>query len=286
VVVLALSAPQVGITPEIWDEGLVLSATDLAVVPQAVVEDATRLAQELFGNYQDKYNSFMNQLLATYLEAEEKDFVIVFNPGGWGEELVEASPDWQSISSGIESELESSGYSSLLLTYRRTVDTLQSRFRELVELVTGYSLKAEELAYRIEFLTSHIPELRVIITGESNGTIISDQVMRILASNQQVYSIEIGPPFWYKKAMLDRTLVISNNGIVPDAFSRGNILAMIRANLGGLFGHPAADSGNILYFIRAPGHDYQWQYPEVSAQIRDFLEGLTKNPKAATEQTK
>ncbi len=271
--VLALSASQVAVTSEIGSGGLPLSASDLSTVPQSVTEDATKLATELFRDDPENYDDFKNQLLAAYLEAKDKDFVVVFNSGGWGWTLVETSPGWWSIFTGIESELNSSGYTSLLLTYRRTVDTLQGRLNEIAGMITGYSSKAEDLAYRVEFLTSHITDLRVIVAGESTGTIISDRTMTILSDNPQVYSIQTGPPFWYDNIMLGRTLVMTDNGIFPDAYSQGDFFTIIRANLEALLGLPQPEDqpGTILRYVRAPGHDYGWQYPEVYSQISNFL---------------
>lgn len=273
VVVLVLTASQVGVTSKIGSGGLPLSASDLSAVPQSVTEDATKLAIELFGEGLEEYDDFVNQLLGTYLEAKDKDFVILFNPGGWGWNLVEASPGWWTIFAGIETELNSSGYTSLLLTHQRTVDSLQGRLDEIVEIFSGYSTKSEDLACRVEFLTAHIPDLRVILAGESTGAIISDQTMNILADNPDVYSIQTGPPFWHDNIMLDRTLVMTDNGLSPDAYSQGDFPTMIRANLRALFGldTPNDKSGTILRYILAPGHEYWWEYPEVYSEITTFL---------------
>ncbi len=272
--VLILTASHVGVSSEIYRGELPLSASDLSAVPQSVADDAARLATELFGNSQEKYDDFVNQLLGTYLQAKDKDFVLVFNSGGWGWSLIEASPGWLSIFTGIESELNSSGYTSLLLTHQRTDDTLQGRLDEIVQMITGYSSKAEDLACRVEFLTTNIPDLRVIIAGESNGTVICDQTMNILTDSPQVYSIQTGPPFWHDNIMLDRTLIMTYNGRFPDSFSRGEFLTMTRASLRALFGlpQPENESGRVLSFVQAPGHDYWWQYPEVHSQITNFLD--------------
>lgn len=274
VVVLVLTASQIGVTSEIHRGGIPLSASDLSAVPQGVADDATKLATELFGDSQEKYDDFVNQLLGTYLQAKDKDFVLVFNSGGWGWSLIETSPGWLSIFTGIESELNSSGYTSLLLTHQRTDDTLQGHLDEIVQMITGYSSKAEDLACRVEFLTTHIPDLRVIIAGESNGTVICDQTMDILTDSPQVYSIQTGPPFWHDNIMLDRTLIMTYNGRFPDSFSRGEFLTMTRASLRALFGlpQPENESGAVLSFVQAPGHDYWWQYPEVNSQITNFLD--------------
>jgi len=164
-VVLSVSATQVGVASEICTSGLPLNVKDLSAVPPSVAEDANRLATELFGNKQAERNDFANQLLGTYLGAKDKDFVLVFNSGGWGWNLIEASPGWLSIFTGVEYEMKQAGYKPLLVSYQRTTDSLPGRINELAELITGYSAKAKDLAYRVEFLTTHLPELRVIIAG-------------------------------------------------------------------------------------------------------------------------
>jgi len=271
---LVVSFSWVGVTSEIGTGGLPLSADDLSAVPQSVAEDAVRLATELFGDSQEECDSFANQLLAMYSKAKDKDFIILFNPGGWGWNMVEHSPDWWSISTGVKSELESSGYASLMLNYQRTVDTLRGHLNELVEMITGYSGKAKDLACRVEFLTRHNTGLKVILAGESNGAIICDRAMSMLEDNPQVYSIQTGPPFWHENTILVRTLVLTNNGVVPDSFSHGDFLTIIRANLEFLFGLSQAEgeSGKILRYIKAPGHEYGWQYPAVCSQIKNFLD--------------
>ena len=272
---LTLSYSHVGITVGVGNGGVPLSVPDLSAVPQSVADDATKLATELFGDYQEKHDDFVSQLLAAYVEAKDKDFVVFFNPGGWGWNFVENSPGWYSISNGIKSELENLGYTSLMLDYRRTGETLRGVIDEFVEVITNYPSKSENLACRMEFLTTHIPDLKVIVTGESNGTVISDSAMNILRDNPQVYSIQTGPPFWHQNVMRDRTLVLNYNGITPDSFSQGDIPAILWASLKALVGLSPAeeeDPGRILYFFRAPGHDYCWQYPGVYSQISNFLE--------------
>ncbi len=274
VLLLAVSYTNVGLAGIVGLEGSPLAIPDLSGVPESVADDATELAMELFGDYGKKYNDFVSQLLTTYVEAKDKDFVVIFNSGGWGWNFLERSPGWRSIFDGIETKLDSLGYTSLLLDYRRTEDTWRGIIDEGVEMMSFYPSKAKNLAHRVEFLTKNIPDLKVIVTGESDGTVISDSVMNILRDNPQVYSIQTGPPFWHKSAIRERTLVLDNNGMYPDSFSQGDIPAMVRASLEALFGLPQAEenSGRIMKYLRAPGHDYQWQYPSVYSQITDFLE--------------
>ena len=274
IVLLVPASSVTGIIYEVGNGELPISICDLSAVPQSVAEDAAELATELYGDCQEECNNFVNQLLATFLEAKDKDFVLLFNSGGWGSNLLEASPGWTSIVTGIESELGKLDYTSLSLVYLRTEDTLKGRLGELGEIKTSYQSKAEDLACKMEFVTRHIPDLKVIIAGESNGTVICDRAMSILEDNPQVYSIQTGHPFWHDNFTLDRTLLLTSNGIVTDSFSQGDFWAVFWGNLKNWLhlSQPEDDFGTAPHYVGAPGHDYWWQYPEVHAQITSFLD--------------
>ncbi len=273
VVLLVPSYADLGMLHAADTGGLPLFVTNFSAVPPPVVEDATSLAKELFGDSRRAYEDFVNQLLATYMEAKDKDFIVVFNSGGWGWSLLDRSPGWSSILTGIKSELDSSGYKLLFLDYQRTKRTLRGYLEELVDMITHYPSKTKELASRVTFLTRHIPNLKVILAGESNGTVIVDSTMDILRDNPQVYSIQTGPPFWYQNTGRERALVLTSNGMVPDSFTQGDIFAMGATTLEDLLGFPRSEgnSGNIMFYLGAPGHDYQWHYPGVYSQIADFI---------------
>ncbi len=271
VVQLAFSYVEVGITQDFWVEGLSATAYDFSDVPQTVVNDATRLAAELFGNNQEKYRSFINQLLGTYEEAQGKDFLVVFNAGGWGWKTPQRVEGWGSILDGIQTELNQLGYQSAAINYQRTSESLAGCFKELLEVLDAYPFKARDLASRVEFLTVHLPKLKVIVTGESNGTVIADRVMSTLRDNQSVYSIQTGTPFWHRNVMYERTLVMNSNGTGPDSFNRGDVPTILWASLKSSLGLEKT-TGTVLHFLSAPGHDYSWQYPEVYQQIIKFLD--------------
>ncbi len=274
VVLLAFSYIDVGLTGLADGEASQVAMAGFGEVPESVVEDAAATAMELYGDYQDKYEEYINQLLATYVEAKDRDFVVIFNPGGWGTKILGKSPTWCEICQGIETELDGLGYSSLVLDYRRTAESMRGITKEFVELFISYPSKAENLAGRVEFLTRNVPDLKIIVAGESCGAVISDTVMNRLQENPRVYSIQTGPPFWHKQLTPERTLVLNTNGEIPDAFSQGDIPAMLITSLKALFGFPLTEEeevGRIFYFVRAPGHDYRWQHPGVYLKITDFL---------------
>lgn len=274
VVWLTIFNSEVGMAKDIGIQELPLTAYDHSAVPQSVVDDAVELASELIGKSQENIQNLVDQLLAMYTEVKDLDVVIVFNSGGWGWNLTNETPGWASILDGIKSQLESQGYNSLVLNYRRTGGGITGCIKEFYEAATRYPHKAKDLAWRVEFLTDHLPNLRIIVAGESTGTVISDKTMGILKDKAQVYSIQTGTPFWHKPTALDRTLLMNSNGRGVDTFSYGNVPAMIWATVKGWFGltSPEDNPGSILSWLKAPGHDYSWQYPGVCSEVEKFLE--------------
>ena len=274
VALVASSHPFVFTASEVGTGGLPLAAYDSSTVPQSVIDDASQMATALFGDSREKASNFANQALAIYTEAKDKDFVILFNSGGWGWNLLEDSRGWDSIFVGIKSKLDNMGYQSLVLDYQRTEESWRACLKEASEIANFYPSKAQDLTYLVQFLTEHIPDVKVIVAGESTGTVIADKVMTMMRDNPQVYTIQTGPPFWHKQDALERALVLTSNGLLPDSFSQGDILSLITANVRALFGLPQVtdDGGTMLRYLRAPGHEYWWQHPDVYSNITKFLE--------------
>ena len=153
VALFAVSYSNVGAARGIGTGGLPLTEPDVVTVPESVVEDAQELSAELFGEYQEKYDDFSKQLLAAYVDAEDKDLVVIFNSGGWGWNVPDRSPGWKSIITGIESELDSLGYDSLLLNYQRTDESVRGVIDEFVEVISvcvpGSDKKSGRTSHRI-----------------------------------------------------------------------------------------------------------------------------------------
>ncbi len=249
-----------------------LIITDFSGIPQYVINDAAESATVLFGNDQKKNDKFVAHLLAIYLEARDKDIVIINNSGGWGWSPLENFPNSQEFVAGIESKLNSLGYDTLWLDHYRTTKTINGCVSELMFAADLYPMKVEDLVARVEFLISHIPDITVILSGESNGSTICGEAMQVLRDNPQVYCIQLGPPFWNNNTKLDRMLVLRSNGSIPDSFSQGDIITIIRTNLETLLGISQEYPGHVLFYIGAPGHDYSWQYEGVSSQVLAFLD--------------
>jgi len=271
IVLLAPSPVVPATTCKAENGSIVLSTRDFSAIPQSVVEDAGRVAAELFGDDEQKCDDFISQILATYLEARDKDIVIIFNAGGWGWDGVADSSGWITIAEGIKAELSELGRSCLVLNHKRTSATINGCISEFMMASNFSSSKPEDLAARADFLTRHIDGISVIFTAESNGTTICSSAFKILEENTQIYSILTGPPFWNDTSKSERALIIRSNGTFPDTFSNGDIITIIRSNLEAMFGISQQYAGDILFYIGAPGHDYNWEYEEIRLHITDFL---------------
>jgi hypothetical protein len=273
VISLTLFNSGIGMAKDIGIQEPVLDDDDFSSVPPAVVDDAIQLATTLVGKTSDKFQPLVDQLVGSYIKSQDKDIVVFFNSGGMGWNLTENTPGWGSILDGITLQLEQLGYRSQVFNYRRTSGGLFGAIREILEAANRYPHKAKDLAARVQFLADHLPNLKIIIAGESTGTVISERTMALLQGNPGIYSIQTGTPFWHKPSALDNTLLINNNGNTQDTFSYGNVPAMVWATVKGVFGlsGPKDNPGNILKWLRAPGHDYSWQYPGVYSKVIDFL---------------
>ena len=250
---------------------LSLAALDYSSVPRNVMDSATRIAKKTVGSNRKRTKNYADELLATYIQAREKDIVIFFNSGGMGWNLTKDTPGWATILNGIELQLETLGYHPLVLNYRRTGSGLASTIKEFFEAAYRYPNKAKDLARRVQFLIDNLPDLKIIIAGESTGTVYSDRTMRILKDKQNVYSIQTGMPFWHKLVVQERTLSMNSNGSSVDTFSNGQVRTILWSTFKSFMGRKNKP-GTILSWLKAPGHDYSWQYPGVSSAVIKFLE--------------
>ncbi len=252
-------------------EELGLSGNEVEDIPQQVKEDAYEVAVELLGKDDNNLDRLALNLCAAYDAASAVDVLIVFNSGGFGWAVIGESSGWESIADEIGRILDGNGYTSSLIDYQRTDASLMGLLGETTATAGHLWKKGEDLVLMIDFLSRHLSQTDIILVGESNGTVICDKAMRLLEDNPNIYTIQTGPPSWYITLDIDRSLIIRNNGLVPDSFSNGDLISMIRANLETIFGIEREYEGEVFLYIGAPGHIYSWEYPNVEAEITEFI---------------
>jgi len=253
-----------------------------------VEQQAWQVAAEVVGSGKKAQEQFVNELLDLYNKIKDSNMVIFCNPGGWGNKPLSYDYQGKSWLTGIEAKLTQLGYEPYVVDDIRTDDGLIERLIEFKEHLTHYPSKAKVLAAKIDFLTQNIANLKVIITGQSNGAALAGEVANRLKDNSRVYSIQVGIPFWHKVHEVGNSLVIDNSGIGPDTLTQRDLVAIIKSNWAKLFILNQAPSFTpVDWFIsravliltsydfglglQAPGHEYMWEYPGVGPVIEAFL---------------
>ena len=241
-------------------------------------KEAYSLAQQLFGD-DEAGSEFANHVLDICAKLKDKDFLIVHNPGGWGHARLDQCLEWErSIVYGIKAVIEEMGHSLFLTQYFRSGTGWPEQMRDLREQFRLFASKASLMAAWLQFIMTHINTIKVILVGISQGAAFSSAVMRQLGGRYPVCSIELGFPFQYKswRVITERTLVVEGNGVRPDALVQGNLWVGARILMAAPFkwiwyrlrGRKVA----FAHCVNAPGHEYDWDNPEIERRIRGFLE--------------
>ncbi len=241
-------------------------------------KEANRLAEKLFNNDAEKSASFTSRLLDICTKVQGKDFLLIHNPGGWGNTHLGNLLHWErSIVEGVSGTIEKLGYTSLLIQYFRSNSGWREIMGDIKEQARFFTSKAKIMAAELEFITRHFDTLHVVMIGVSQGAAFSNAVSQNLDGLDQVSSIELGLPFPYKsrRIITENTLALDGNGLMPDALMEWNIPVILRTYLVAPFRWIKYKlQGKLVkftYCINVPGHDYNWDYPEVQRQIEDFL---------------
>jgi hypothetical protein len=249
--------------------------------PLPIVEAAGHLAAKIFPHNNKKRKLFFAGLQEMYSAARNKDVLVVHSPGGWGNAHWEDIQGWEkSIVTGVTATMEKLGYSQTIKGYLRSGDALwggRSWYKEAKYFLFGTNYRAQVLAEEIKFLMVNLPKLRIILVGASQGAAFNNTVMVYLGNVERVYSIELGTFFAHmrRRQLTTRNLAIDSNGLMRDPMchrdlwkgTKAYFIAFVR-----WFKYKA--QGNPQKFtncINTPGHEYQWEYPEVHGRITEFL---------------
>ncbi|MDV2989966.1 MAG: hypothetical protein P3T54_07460 [Dehalogenimonas sp.] len=253
--------------------GAFLPAGSPLELPKGVRDDALATAIAAHRHDRKKQLRLATDMLATYRELLTTDVFVLFNSGGYGWSNLDKASGYATIIDAIEEKLVSDGCRVTVLSYQRAYRGVRGYVSEILNAGAKSIAKPKELALRLSFLRRHLPNLQILLTSESNGTVMSNQVMRLLPEDPRLYSLEFGPPFWYETFLNDRILSMRSNGKTPDAFSYGHWRRAITANIMALFGRSAQSPGSVLLYIGAPGHDYNWHdYPVIQESVSSFLD--------------
>ena len=281
--VILPSAPALGIAAvekvsvvDIWEclESLDKEPAD----PSVTKERARELGAVLFKDAV-KRDRFADEVTDLYLATRDADFLLVYNTGGFGAATMADDLEWPGVLEGIKRELAELGYQSMIVEYVRGEGGFLGGFiDELRDLRHNYRRKARELTAKISFLTRYNPQLKVILTGRCFGGMICNEVMKLNGEDSRLYSIQASIPFWYTEPVGQGSLVLPDNGVMPDIVRRGGVArflwTLFKASWGRLPSVAPPEEGSfraVCRYLKAPGHTYTWNHPGVRSYVVAFL---------------
>jgi hypothetical protein len=211
-----------------------------------------------------------------------KDFLVIHSPGGWGCTQWENLLNWEkSIVTGVTATLERLGYSYTMIQYLRSGNGwwghTKDIYKEAQFFLAGLSFRAEVMAEEMRLLTKHLPGLKVVLVGASQGAAFNNAAMMRMADLARVYSIELGTffPHMPRRLITDRTLAIDSNGLRRDPMCERDLWTGFRSYVKAFFKwfqqRAAGQRPKFTHLINTPGHEYNWEYPAVRSGITAFL---------------
>lgn len=206
---------------------------------------------------------------------KDRDVVIFFNSGGWGDVPFEKADDFAPIVQNMQESLDQWGYSSIILPHTRAKDDFLGRLAGLRETLNNFRYSSNDLACKIELINETFPDKKIIIAGLSNGGAFVNKTYQNLSGKVRDSSlaVAVGAPFWADNIKGDNVLQVDNEG--KDTLVKGKVSALLLSLIKSPFKWIKANfAGEHLPFAKAfqaPGHVYDWQSPEVGSKIIGFL---------------
>ncbi|HXK32246.1 MAG TPA: cutinase family protein [Candidatus Paceibacterota bacterium] len=207
--------------------------------------------------------------------SQDRDIIIIFNSGGWGNVPFEKADDFAPIVEKMQQILGQWGYSTVVIPYIRTKDDLLGEVSSLRELSNNFKNSSKDLAEKIEEINKAFPDKKIIITGLSIGGAFVTKTYENISEEikDSVFAIAVGTPFWADNFEKSNLIQVDNEG--KDTLVGGQVSPLFFSLIESPFKWLAAKiNGQYLSLSRAfqaPGHNYSWESPEVGPKIVSFL---------------
>jgi hypothetical protein len=256
---------------------------DKAIAPLAIPwEEINFLAQRLFKKSRRKKEQLISRLQDMYKKAADKDILVIHSPGGWGNTQWEGLLEWEkSIVTGVTDTLDKLGYSNSVVQYFRSGN---GWLRHMIDIptearffFTGGSPRAKIMSEELKLLLKNLTGKNIILVGASQGAAFNNVAMEKLGEHEHIYSIELGTFFPHvpRRTLTERTLAIDSNGLQPDPMCQRNLWAGTKSYIKAFYrwfkGQIEHKPVKFTHCINTPGHEYQWEYPGVHTNIKEFL---------------
>jgi hypothetical protein len=206
---------------------------------------------------------------------EDKDILIIFNSGGWGNTPIDKAYDFKPVMEGIQRSVEEWGYSSIIIPYKRTKEGLSGGISGTKDFLSRFRYSSDDLAGIISIVAENFPEKKIIIAGLSEGAGLVSETMKKIPeqAEDQILAIAAGKPFWIKDFNVENLLYLDNNK--EDFLTKGDIrlaLCAIQAPFNWLICNTDGKKMAFATAFEVSGHNYSWSSENVGPEIISFLE--------------
>ena len=240
------------------------------------------LSRRSHGGRRKKRIEFAAWLRDVYRTASDKRFLVIHNPGGWGNARLDELLDWEkSVVDGVGATMDELGHSWATVQHFRSGSSYWRHVmeirKEIIFFFAGRSHAARVLAAGLKLLNRHLPELTFLLVGASQGAAFGNAVMRELDGHGSVYSIELGTFFPHvpRRVLTERTLAIDTNGLMPDPMFKLNFWVGVKAYFRAIIEWSRylmrGKRVKFVYCIHNRGHEYFWEYDAVHGGVQRFL---------------
>jgi hypothetical protein len=249
---------------------------------EPVEEKITHMAQRLFPHNKKKRERLITRLRETITKVRDKDVLVIHSPGGWGNADWETLQDWEkSIVTGVTSTLEKLGYNLIMIQYFRSGDSwgahVKDSYKEAQFFLAGISHRAEVMAEEVRLILQQLPQLKIVLVGASQGASFNNATVMKLGKMDRLYSIELGTFFSHmrRRQLTENNLAIDSNGFIRDPMCNRDLWAGFKAYMRAFVRwsryRMTGQKIRLANCINTPGHEYRWEFPEVSGRITEFL---------------
>lgn len=208
----------------------------------------------------------------------EKDIVVIFNTGGWGDTPFEKAKDFLPIAEGIQKTLNEWGYNSVVIPYIRAESDFSGKIASTREIIFSFPNQAEKLSVEINKFLKENPSKKIVVAGLSSGAAFADATIEKVSQDvkNRVYAVEIGNPFWRKRPVSENVLRLENDG--GDPLSRGDMKVLVPNSFKALYKwiliKVSGGSPVLANLLHLSGHEYFWS--DMESEITAFLEKKLK----------
>jgi len=204
--------------------------------------------------------------------AENGGVVIFFSPGGFGYVSPKNKTYAGSLLEGIKDTLKMWKYRVALINYSRAKNNIWGKIKSAKENLFSFHSESKKLTGLIETITTNFKNIKILLIGYSSGAAFFNEVMKKIKGKDNIYCIQAGTPFFYKRLTSENILFLDNNG--KDALANGNIKKLTFIGIIGilklvlLFKLIRLKISEAFHFKE---HEYFWENPEIRLQVESFL---------------